>query len=82
MKKLKNLWKSLDVDITVSKRELVLGVVAASLAGIVFGAFFSPKKNVMIGNNNGNNNKGSIGEENSEQEQEQEQEQAQEQEEA
>ena len=53
--KVKVFWKSLDRRIIVSQRELVLGLTVCALAGIVVGAMFTPKKNVSIGSNNGNN---------------------------
>ena len=53
--KVKVFWKSLDRRIIVSQRELVLGLTVCALAGIVVGAVFTPKKNVSIGSNNGNN---------------------------
>ena len=54
MQKLKELWTSLDRDILVNKRELVLGVAACALAGIVIGTFLSPRITLSIGNNSGN----------------------------
>ena len=53
--KVKVFWKSLDRRIIVSQRELVLGMAVCALAGIVVGAVFTPRKNVAIGSNNGNN---------------------------
>ena len=52
---IKAFWKSLDRRIIVSQRELVLGLAVCALAGIVTGIMLSPKKNVTIGSNNGNN---------------------------
>ena len=49
MKKIKVFWESLDDITTVSKRELFSGLLCCALAGIVFGVFFGPKKNVIIG---------------------------------
>lgn len=57
-KKLEELWASLDRRIIVNKRELVLGVAACTLAGILAGVLLSPRKTVTIGSNNGNNNNG------------------------
>lgn len=54
MKKIKLFWESLDDVATVSKRELFLGLVSCTLAGIVLGVLFSPKKTSIIGSNNGN----------------------------
>ena len=56
--KMQTLWKSLDHRIVVNQRELVLGIAACTLAGIVAGIFLSPRKNVTIGSNNGSNNSG------------------------
>ena len=53
--KVKVFWKSLDRKIIISQRELVLGMAVCALAGIVVGAVFTPKKNISIGSNNGNN---------------------------
>lgn len=53
--KIKACWKSLDRRIIVNQRELVLGLAICTLAGIVTGIMLSPKKNVTIGSNNGNN---------------------------
>lgn len=57
-KKLKENWVSLDRVITVNQRELVLGVAAATLAGVLTGILLSPRKTVTIGSHNGNNNTG------------------------
>ena len=54
--KIKALWKSLDRIVVVNQRELVLGVAACTLAGVVVGLLASPRKNVTIGSNNGSNN--------------------------
>ena len=53
--KVKVFWKSLDRRIIVSQRELVLGLAVCTLAGVVTGIALSPRKNVAIGSNNGNN---------------------------
>ena len=58
LKKLDKFWKSLDGNMTVSKRELFLVVTACTLAGILTGILLSPKKAVAIGSNNGNNKTG------------------------
>ena len=52
---IKAFWKSLDRRIIVSLRELVLGLAVCTLAGVVTGIALSPRKNVTIGSNNGNN---------------------------
>ena len=57
-KKLEKFWNSLDRAILVNKRELVLGVAACTLAGVLAGILLSPRKTVTIGSHNGNNNTG------------------------
>ena len=57
-KKLEKFWNSLDRSVVVNKRELVLGVAACTLAGVLMGMLLSPRKTVTIGSNNGNNNTG------------------------
>ena len=54
-KKCNELWQNLNVPVLVNKRELVLGIMVCTLAGILFGILFSPKKHTTIGSNNGNN---------------------------
>ena len=54
--KMQTLWKSLDHRIVVNQRELVLGIAACTLAGVVAGILLSPRKTVTIASNNGNNN--------------------------
>ena len=53
--KINACWKSLDRRIVVNQRELALGLAVCTLAGIVTGIALSPKKNISIGSNNGNN---------------------------
>ena len=53
--KIAKCWNSLDRRIIVNQRELVLGVAACALAGVVVGLFLSPRKNVTIGSNASNN---------------------------
>ncbi len=60
MNKLKATWKDLDQTVSVNKRELVLGIAACTLAGVVLGVFFSPRKNQTVGSYNGNHNTGSV----------------------
>ena len=60
-KKLEKFWNSLDRAILVNKRELVLGIAACTLAGVVAGILLSPRKTVTIASNNGNNNGNSAG---------------------
>lgn len=50
--KFQRFMKSLDVNVTVKKRELVLAIAACTLLGIVIGALFSPRKNTVIGSYN------------------------------
>ena len=57
-KKLEKIWSSLDRTILVNKRELVLGVAACTLAGVLAGILLSPRKTVTIGSHNGNNSTG------------------------
>lgn len=45
----------------MKKREYFLTLAVCILSGLVLGMFLSPKKRVMIGSNNGNNNVGSMG---------------------
>lgn len=54
-KKCSELWESLNVPVLVNKREMVLGIMVCTLAGILLGILFSPKKHTTIGSNNGNN---------------------------
>lgn len=60
LKKLEKTWKDLDRSIIVNKRELVLGVTACTLAGVVLGVFLSPRKNQTFGSYNGNHSAGSV----------------------
>ncbi|MDO5401420.1 MAG: hypothetical protein Q4F17_10675 [Eubacteriales bacterium] len=54
--KLSKFWSELDVTVAVNKRELVLGIAACTLAGLVAGMLCSPRKNITAGCNNGSNN--------------------------
>ena len=64
MKEKWELFKiSLTEEKTMSKREWLLVLAVCVLGGIVFGMFFSPRKNVTIGSNNGNNSGNYTGEE-------------------
>ena len=56
--KIAKRWNALDKRIIVNQRELVLGVAACALAGVVVGLFLSPRKNVTIGSHNAGNNHG------------------------
>lgn len=60
LQKIGNFWKSLNKEIAVNQRELVLGVAACTLAGMVLGLLTSPRKTVTVGCNNGNNNMASF----------------------
>ena len=54
--KTERFFKSLDVNVTISKRELVLTIAAFTLLGIVIGAMFSPRKSTVIGSYNSADN--------------------------
>ena len=56
--KIVKCWKEMDRRIIVNQRELVLGVAACALDGVVVGLFLSPRKNVTIGSHNAGNNHG------------------------
>lgn len=58
--KVKHFWRSLDKKVVVNQRELILGVTACALAGVVTGMLISPKKTVSIGSHNASNNSGSF----------------------
>lgn len=45
---------------TIKKREYFLTLAVCVLSGLVLGIFLSPRKRVMIGCNNGNNNVGTV----------------------
>ncbi len=59
---MKEKWDELEAFFTedeeISKREFCLILAVAFLLGMVLGIFFSPKKHVTIGSNNGSNNIG------------------------
>lgn len=62
-------WKELQVILeemkTMKKKEYFLMLAVCLLSGLVVGMLVSPKKQVMVGSNNGNNNvtsKGKCGE--------------------
>lgn len=59
IQEMKELWQKLDRPILVNQRELVLGISACALAGMLAGILLSPKKAITIGSNNGSNNHGS-----------------------
>ena len=54
MKKIKEYLDSLDNDVLVNEKLLFFEFVASFLGGLVLGFLLSPKKNIKIGNNNGN----------------------------
>lgn len=53
-------WKELQVVLeemkTMKKKEYFLMLAVCLLSGLVVGMLISPKKQVMVGSNNGNNN--------------------------
>ncbi|MDY2698222.1 MAG: hypothetical protein ACI4E5_14465 [Suilimivivens sp.] len=61
---MKEKWETFKASLTdvtsMSKREFLLTIAVCILGGIVFGMMFSPKKTMVIGSNNGNNNKGNL----------------------
>lgn len=59
LSQVQSFWDSLDVNVVVNKRELVLGLTTCVLSGLVVGMLVSPKKNVTIGSHNGCNNSSS-----------------------
>ena len=52
LEKIRNKWESLDQDLVVNKRELVLGIAACTLAGVLAGMLLSPNKSITIGSHN------------------------------
>ncbi len=54
--KWKELKELLEEMTTMKKREYFLILTVCVLSGLIAGMFLSPKKMVMIGSNNGNNN--------------------------
>lgn len=61
---MKEKWETFKASLTdvtsMSKREFLFTIAVCILGGIVFGMMFSPKKTMVIGSNNGNNNKGNL----------------------
>lgn len=61
---MKEKWEDFKASLTdttsMSKREFLLTIAVCILGGIVFGLLFSPRKSMMIGSNNGNNNRGNL----------------------
>ena len=52
MNRIKDFWNSLNENITVNRRELVLGIAACTLAGVVIGMLMAPPKDITIGSGN------------------------------
>ncbi|GFI18581.1 MAG: hypothetical protein HFI43_03990 [Lachnospiraceae bacterium] len=55
---MKEKWEtfkaSLPETTSMSRREFLLTLAVCILGGMVFGMLFSPRKNMVIGSNNGN----------------------------
>lgn len=60
MKRFTGWWESLDVDVVVRKKEIVLELMVCFLGGLVIGLFLSPRKNVSIGSHNASDNVDSV----------------------
>ena len=56
--KLQKYWKSLDRNLIVNQRELLLGLTVCALAGVLTGILVSPRKHMTIGSYNGHNSSG------------------------
>jgi hypothetical protein len=54
MKKIKDYLDSLDSVVMVNGKMIFFEFITAFLGGLVLGLLLSPKKNIRIGNNNGN----------------------------
>ena len=52
MNRIKEYWNALNENITVNRRELVLGIAACTLAGVVIGMLMAPPKDITIGSGN------------------------------
>ena len=52
MNRVKEYWNALNENITVNRRELVLGLAACTLAGLVVGLLLAPPKSLSIGSGN------------------------------
>lgn len=61
---MKEKWEAFKTSLTditsMTKKELLLTITVCILGGIVFGLLFSPRKTMVIGSNNGNNNRGNL----------------------
>lgn len=60
VKKFMEWWESLDTDVIVRKKEIVLELLVCFLGGLVIGLLTSPRKNVSIGCHNASDNVDSI----------------------
>lgn len=62
---MKEKWNTFKESLTdvmmMSKKEFLLTAAVCVLSGMVFGIFFSPKKSMVIGSNNGNNSGNNTG---------------------
>ena len=56
MKKSADWWESLDTDVIVRKKEIVLELLVCFLGGILIGIMTCPRKNLSIGCHNGSDN--------------------------
>ena len=54
MKKIKDYLDSLDNVVMVNGKMIFFVFISAFLGGLVLGLLLSPKKNICVGNNNGN----------------------------
>ena len=52
MNRVKHFWDSLNQNIVVNQRELVLGLAVCTLAGFVIGMMMAPPKEITIGSGN------------------------------
>lgn len=61
---MKEKWEAFKTSLTdvtsMTKKEFLLTITVCILGGIVFGLLFSPRKTMVIGSNNGNNNRGNL----------------------
>ena len=58
MKKIKEYLDSLDNVVMVNEKLVFFEIITAFLGGLVLGFLLSPKKNIEIGNNNANKDRG------------------------
>ena len=52
MNRVKDFWNSLNQNIVVNQRELVLGLAVCTLAGVVIGMMMAPPKEITVGSGN------------------------------